>query len=96
MKNIVMRNYAVNSLKWQRTYIHAQDSIHFDIGYGMNIKLQAIKRELSMDNRTLLNSGLFKSKIEQNIYGSTNWSPFQEVKESDDIIKLVQWQAKGS
>ena len=42
-----------------------------------------------------MNSELFNKQIEVNNYGNAQWSPITEIKNSDDIIKTIQWQAKA-
>ena len=95
MQNIVLKNYGSNAIKWQKTYSNDYGDRMFDIGYDMNIKLKAIQRQLNIKRSEIVNSDLFQQRVQRNNYGNAMWNPFQQLKESDSMIKLVQWQAKA-
>ena len=55
----------------------------------MNIKLKAIQKQLNIKRSEIVNSDLFQQRIQRNNYGNAMWNPFEQLKESDNMIKLV-------
>jgi len=95
MRHIVLRSYGANALKWQRAYRHDLYTHKCDIGFAMDCNLDSILKQLGLTRKKMANSEAFGKQVQFNGYGHAGWSPIGEVKNSDDIIKLVQWQAKA-
>lgn len=55
----------------------------------MNIKLKAIQKQLNIKRSEIVNSHLFQQRIQRNDYHNAMWNPFEQLKESDNMIKLV-------
>ncbi len=89
MQNIVLKSYGSNAIKWQKTYQHDYGENKYHIGYDMNIKLKAIQKQLNIKRSEIVYSDLFQQRIQKNDYGNAMWNPFEQLKESDNMIKLV-------
>ena len=95
MQNTVMRSYGANAIKWQRTYQHDIGNHKAEIGYEMDLNLDSIMSQLHLTKKRVASSQLFDEQVSRNTYGNAQWSPIQQMKRSDSIIKLTQWQAKA-
>ena len=95
LQNTIMRSYSTNAIKWQKCYRNDIGDKKTDIGYEMDCNLDAILRQLHLTRKRAASSKLFDEQVIRNAYGNAGWSPMHQLKRSDSLLKVVQWQAKA-
>ena len=61
----------------------------------MDCNLDSIMSQLHLTRKRVASSKLFDEQVSRNVYGNACWSPIQQLKRSDSLVKIVQWQAKA-